>query len=160
MSLIDTDFERNVKRVQPFIGLLLVFSVGLLVYMVVHRSANDLAASLASGTAIGVSGTITLANDRDLQYGDLANFRTTISGEEQDEAHGYVIVVCFQEEELVYQYSAKRGVKFLLTDPLEPGFEWDGGAASCTASLIYRVPVGNSAELYMLESTSFEVLAR
>ena len=143
MALIDTDFERNVKRVQPIIGILLVISVGLLVYMVVHRSASDLATSLASGSAIDVHGTVLLEGDGTVQYGDLAKFSTTMSGDVHEEAQGYVTVVCFQEDELVYQYSAKRGVKFLLTDPLEPGFNWDGGAASCTASLIYRVPAGD-----------------
>jgi|GEM_PF-6202443 len=161
--MINTDWERNIKHIRPFLGVMLVFSVALLVYLAVHRSTSNLVDALQQqpATGLGVEGTISMrSNGAAPFYGSLITFDGRAVGSTHASAQTYVTVVCFQGSELVYQFNAKPGVKFLLTDPLEPGFNWDGGPASCNASLIYRVPGETQAELYMLDSMSFDVEAR
>jgi hypothetical protein len=157
---IDTDLGRNIKRVSPWLGVLLVISLSILLIRMIFSSVNDLTAQLNPGDAIGVVGTITLKSPSSPQYGNLVQFSSTATGDMARDAHTYIVTTCFQGDKLVYQLAAQPGVKFHLTDMLEPGYEWNGGAAECNASLIYRVPKDGRADLYMLNSTSFSVAAR
>jgi hypothetical protein len=157
---IDTSFENNVRRVSPFLGTLLVIAFGFMMMRVVFDGVNNLTASLNPGDAVNVFGTISLVSPKEPKYGTLVQFATTASGDMAKNAHTYIVTACFQDDKLVYQLAAKPGVKFLLTDMLDSNYDWDGGAASCNASLIYRVPKEAGADLYMLDSISFEVAAR
>lgn len=157
---VDTDFANNVRRVRPFLGILLVGAVGLYFAHVLYKSVSDLTVVLEPTDALGVTGTLVLTSPADPTYGNLLTFSLSLDDASSDTAQSYITVMCFQDKKLVYQVSAQPGVKFLLTDPVDPRLEWDGGAASCNASLIYRVPSGTRAELYMLDSISFEVTAR
>jgi len=157
---VDTSFENNVRRVSPFLGTLLVIAFGYMMIQVVFKSVNDLASNLNPGSIVNVSGSIQLLKPIEPKYGNLLQFSSSVSGDMAKDSHSYIVVTCFQEDELVYQLAANPGVKFHLTDMLEPGYDWDGGAAECNASLIYRVPKSETADLYMLDSTSFAVAAR
>jgi len=155
-SLVDTDLERNMKRVQPFVGLLLVLSVALMVFMVIRKSAENLVHALSPTSESEVTGTIQLAAPAPT-YGGLVSFRTSTAGEERADAQQYISVLCFQDDTLVYQYTDRAHSKFLLTDQRDPGFDWNGDAAWCSARLLYRVPTVAGAELYTLDTTSFDV---
>ena len=158
--VIETDFETNVRRVRPFLGILLVAVFGFYVVHIIYQSLTELSTTLQPGDSIGVTGTLSLSTPTEPQYGNLLTFSSSVSGETTDKAQAYITAMCFQGDKVVYQFSGKPNVKFLLTDPLEPGLDWDGGPALCNASLIYRVPGEKRAELYMLDSISFPVQAR
>jgi hypothetical protein len=157
---IDTSFENNVRRVSPFLGTLLVILFGFMMMRVVYSGVNNLVADLNPGDAVNVFGTITLKSPENPKYGNLVQFTTTATGDMAKDAHTYIVTACFQDDRLVYQLAAKPGVKFHLSDMLEPNYDWDGGEAECNASLIYRVPKADKADLYMLDSISFVVAAR
>lgn len=158
--VVETDFETNIRRVRPFLGILLVASFGLYVAHIIYQSVTELTSAFQPGESIGVTGTLALATPTEPAYGSLLTFSSSVLGETTDKAQAYITAMCFQGDKLVYQFSGKPNVKFLLTDPLEPGLDWNGGPALCNASLIYRVPGDKRAELYMLDSISFPVAAR
>jgi hypothetical protein len=47
-----------------------------------------------------------------------------------------------------------------LYDQIIEGLDWDGGAASCSATLMYRTIGVNSIDVYVVDSINFDVLAR
>ena len=157
---IDTSFENNVRRISPFLGTLLVIAFGYMMMRVVYSGVSDLAQQLNPGDAVNVFGSISVTSPKVPRYGSLVQFSTSASGDMAKDSMTYIVVTCFQDDELVYQLAAQPGVKFHLTDMLEPNYDWNGGAAECNASLIYRISKGETADLYMLDSTSFSVQAR
>ena len=108
------------------------------------------------------SGSIELASSARLssegawpQYGDTVGFDVTLDGKLDSKARIYVTVVCLQGDTAVYQVSGDPNGSFTLSDTA--GLEWDGGAASCTAALAYRLQKGNNVELTYLDETTFDV---
>ena len=99
--------------------------------------------ALAGGKGSSVTGSIELASTARLaagagpRYGDAVRFDTTVDGRLASNSKVYVTVVCSQGGNVVYQWSADPGFTFPLQD--QAGLEWDGGAASCSATLIYRI---------------------
>ena len=91
------------------------------------------------------------------QYNSTVGFATTVEGRISSQARTYVTVICWQGDNVVYQYSAAPDFDFPLVDQAGQGLEWDGGAASCDASLIYRVEKGRSAEITVLDAVLFDV---
>jgi hypothetical protein len=119
-----------------------------------------------AGRDTGVSGTISLAGqngarlaegDVVLPYGETAWFDTTVDGRIGRKATVYITVVCLQGNEVVYQNSGARSAGFPLTDLSGQGLEWDGGPASCTATLIYSDESGRGTTILWLDQTAFEV---
>ncbi len=92
-------------------------------------------------------------------YGDTVNLTTTIDGKVSRNSRVYVTVICRQDV-VVYQWSKWNDsgeYSFPLRDQAGQGLDWDGGPASCEASLIYRVEKGRSAQLSTLDAVEFDV---
>jgi hypothetical protein len=159
--MIETGFARNVKHIQPVIGLMLVVSIGIFVLHIVRSSMEDLATSFQAShldeTRSSVTGTLLLDFKQPVGYGDLVAYRTTLVGHTPGEGHAYVTTTCFQDEKLVYQLSGEQKTRFLLVDLREPQYYWNGGPAFCHGSLMYRAFGGASAGIHLLDSKSFAV---
>jgi hypothetical protein len=119
--------------------------------------ALSAAPALAGGST--VTGTIDVAPSiaSQLRYGDTVYFSTTVTGRLASKSKVYVTVVCTQDGRLVYQWSAARDLGFPLVDQAGAGLDWRGGAASCEATLVYKVPDGRSYAYYWLDQTTFAV---
>lgn len=159
--MIDTDLARNVKHIQPILGVLLVVSVGIFALHTVRSSMEDLATSF-QGSHVDenrspVTGTLLLDFKQPVAYGDLVAYRTTLLGHTPGEGHAYVTTTCFQDETLVYQLSGEQRTRFLLVDLREPQYFWNAGPAFCHGSLMYRSFSGSGAGLHLLDSKSFAV---
>jgi len=131
-------------------------------------AATALTTSTTFAAPPGPSGTLQLASEATvartsegttgtLTYGESADFVATVDGKVSKQARIYVRVLCRQGGAIVYQYSADPDHSFPLLDQAGQGLDWDGGAADCEASLIYRVEKGRSAELSILDTTEFAV---
>jgi hypothetical protein len=68
----------------------------------------------------------------------------------------YVTVVCRQPD-VVFQASNWTDYTFTMTDLAGQGLVWDGSAADCTASLIYRVDKGRQVVHTILDDVPFAV---
>jgi hypothetical protein len=116
--------------------------------------------AIAGGRGGGVTGTIELSSPDRLagdgwpRYGDAVGFATTVQGRLASNSRVYVTVVCLQDGRAVYQSSADPGSTFTLQD--QPGLEWNGGPASCSATLIYRIDRREDI-ISWLDQTTFEV---
>jgi hypothetical protein len=129
------------------------------------------AAAAVSAPAIaappsGPSGSIAVAStdadartaaDTGLQYDGTVAFDTSVDGKISKQARVYVRVLCWQGDDIVFQYSADPDFQFPLIDQAGQGLEWNGEDASCEASLIYRVEKGRSVEMSVLDTTWFDV---
>ena len=117
--------------------------------------------ALASPARAGSStptGTIALAQTAQaLRYGGSVSFVTSVQGRMAAKSSLYVTVVCSQSTTLVYQWSAAPTFSFPLVDQAGAGLEWHGGAASCSATLIYKVPQGRGYVITWLDQAAFEV---
>ena len=153
---IDFSFERNVKRISPFLGVILVSAFALFVFVVLRNAMNDLTHAVRTETPSSVDGTIRLVTPGPYQYGDVVQFRSTIQGAAKN-ATTYITTACFQEERMVYQRSAQQGVSFVLTDQYERDLEWDGTSASCSATLMYRTAEAEKIDMYIVDGVSFVV---
>lgn len=92
-----------------------------------------------------------------VQYDGTVAFETTVDGKISKQERVYVTVVCWQGDDIVFQYSAAPDFRFPLTDQAGQGLEWDGGDATCEARLIHRVDKGRSTEISVLDTISFDV---
>ena len=125
------------------------------------------AAPTSAAPPSGPRGSIAVASTEDaaatadgspgLQYDGTVAFATTVEGKISSQARIYVTVVCWQDANVVYQWSAAPDFQFPLTDQAGQGLEWNGGDAFCEAWLIYRVEKGKAAEITVLATTSFNV---
>lgn len=156
MALVDTDFTNNVQRIRPFLGVALVACFTLAMFVIMKNALDDITQVVHTEAPMDVHGTLKLTTRSPIEYKSSVAFRATVSGA-GPETSSYISTVCFQEETLVYQRSAQPGVDFYLTDQYERDLEWDGGFASCSATLMYRVPSGAVVNLYILDSVSFDV---
>lgn len=120
-----------------------------------------LSASPAAAGGSTVTGTIEVAPSiaSQMRYGDTVSFITTVEGRLASKSKVYVTVVCEQDGRLVYQWSAPRDFGFPLVDQEGAGLEWPRGAASCEATLVYKVPTGRSYTYSWLDQTTFAVTA-
>lgn len=108
---------------------------------------------MAAPTALAASD----AGGADLAYGGYAEFDARVDGKMTNNSSVYVTVVCSQGSEVVYQWSAAADFAFPLHDQAGQGLEWDGGAADCSGSLIYKVDKGRKYTLTTLDTTTFSV---
>ncbi len=157
IGFVETDWERNLKQVSPFLGVVLVGCVAFLMFLFIYNAVQGLATLAHTAVPSGVSGSIVLTSRQPLTYGSSAHFSSTVDGMAPD-ATSYIATVCFQGDKLVYQRSAQQGVEFPLLDQYQRDLAWDGKTASCTATLMYRAVNGARANVYMLGSTNFVVV--
>ena len=109
--------------------------------------------SSVTGT-IELGSTARLTADAGPRYGESVRFDTTVEGRLASNSKVYVTVVCLQDGRAVYQWSADPGFTFPLQD--QAGLEWNGGGASCSATLIYRIDRREDI-ITWLDQTTFEV---
>jgi hypothetical protein len=120
--------------------------------------------AVAGGKGSTVTGSIELASGSRVasdgstspRYGQSVAFATTVEGRLASKSKVYVTVVCVQDGRVVYQWSADPGFTFPLQD--QAGLEWNGGGASCSATLIYRIDRREDI-ITWLDQTSFDVAA-
>jgi hypothetical protein len=157
---VETDWERNIRRVSPFLGVLLVASFALFMFMMLHGALSDLTTSIAAGTdtTLGAAGTLRLASSQPVRYGATVQLQASVTGARSGAAT-YITVVCFQGDKLVYQRSAPQGTSFLIAAQYDRDITWDGGPASCSAALMYRTG-GSSIDVHVLDAVSFDVSGR
>ena len=104
------------------------------------------------------TGTIALGQTAQApRYGGSVSFVTTVQGRPAAKSSLYVTVVCSQGSTLVYQWSAAPSFTFPLVDQAGQGLEWPGGAASCSATLVYKVPQGRGYSITWLDQVAFGV---
>lgn len=159
IGFVETNLERNLKRISPFLGMLLVAAVALMMFMFLRSAMEELTRAVHTEAPSDVSGTVRLSVPQPLHYGESAEFRSTVHGA-ASESTSYITVACFQGEKLVYQRSAQQGVRFYLSDQYERDLEWDGGAASCSATLMYRTVGDGQVDVYILDAVSFDVVEK
>lgn len=92
-------------------------------------------------------------------YGGTVEFDTVVTGDLANKSSVYITVVCTQDDTVVYQYSGPEGTVFPLADQAGQGLEWDGGAADCSAMLVYRVDKGRTTTINWLDVEEFAALA-
>ncbi len=160
-NLIDTDFGNNVGHIKPYLGVILIGSVALMFGTIIYNALNQFTQSVYSNVPDGVGGTLSVRGGvKDIVYGDTIEYRSTASGVGGRNSTTYITTVCFQDDELVFQRSVPQGASVYLYDQVGGVYEWDGHDASCTASLMYREVSGDRINVYVVESTSFEVEGR
>lgn len=103
------------------------------------------------GSASPPTGTISLDQPTP-HYGDTVTFTTTT--DVPHKGFTYTNVVCSQGTTVVFQSSV---APFTLTDQAGQGLEWDGQAAECIGSLVYRVDKGPNTTITYLDQMSFHV---
>jgi len=136
---------------------------------ILGAAALSLAAAAATSLAApsGPTGTIDLKTSGTQQlsaplgstsyrYGGNVEFQTSVNGRTSGGTL-YVSVVCLQGSNVVYQWSGDPAASYPLTDQAGDGLNWDGGAASCSGSLIYRVQKGKGFVFTTLDSVPFDV---
>ena len=133
---------------------LLVTAVLVGLVAVIAGPATARGGSSVTGT-IALSSTSRLAAGAEPRYGDNVRFDTTVNGRLASNSRVYVTVVCSQDGRVVYQWSADPGFTFPLQD--QAGLEWNGGAASCSATLIYRISKSREDVITWLDQTTFDV---
>lgn len=115
-------------------------------------------ASPAGAASSTPTGTIALAQTSQAPlYGGSVSFVTTVQGRLAAKSSLYVTVVCTQDSTLVYQWSAAPSFTFPLVDQAGQGLEWAGGAASCSGTLVYKVPQRRGYSYTWLDQVAFGV---
>jgi hypothetical protein len=132
---------------------LLVTAVLVGLVAVIAGPATARGGSSVTGT-IALSSTSRLAAGAGPRYGENVRFDTTVDGRLASNSKVYVTVVCSQDGRVVYQWSADPGFTFPLQD--QAGLEWNGGAAACSATLIYRIYKKEDV-ITWLDQTAFDV---
>jgi hypothetical protein len=158
--MIDTDLERNIAHVRPYLGVLLIGSVALMFGVLIYNAAKQLTETVHTTAPEGVTGAITISSRGDIRYGDTIDFKSTTAGIYSNKSNAYVSTVCFQGETMVYQRSAQQGVPFYLYDQIGSSLDWDGNEASCSATLMYRKVGFDNIDVYVVDSVSFDVISR
>jgi hypothetical protein len=159
-SLIDTDIKNNISHIRPYLGILLIGSIALGFTLLVHRATTQLTQTIHTTTPEGVSGKLSLQKRGTIVYGDTIDYKSSVIGGYSHPVNTYVTTVCFQGDEMVFQRSAQQGVPIHLYDQIGGGLEWDGGTASCSATLMYREVNSDTVDVYVVDGVSFDVEAR
>ncbi len=158
--MIDTDVARNIQHIKPYLGVMLVASVALGFAIMINNATKQLTQSIYTDVPKGIEGKLSVKTYGILHYGDTVSYKSRISGISLEKANAYITTVCFQGDRMVFQRSAQQGVSIHLYDQIVEGLDWDGGDASCSATLMYRTVAGGAINVYVVDSISFEVLAR
>ena len=90
-------------------------------------------------------------------YGDEVHFRAPVEGRMAKGSMVYITVVCQQDGAAVYHVSGAVDAGFELDDVPNQTLYWDGGSATCTAKLLYRVQKGKNITTTLLDSITFVV---
>ena len=139
---------------------LLIALISAVVWLGAAPQALAAKAQALSGTITDISvvqGQVKVAST-DIHYGNTARVGATITGQPANNSLIYVTVVCTQGGWVVYQASNATDFTFPLVDQDGQGLDWDGGAAKCSATLIYRVQKGKEAVITWLAQQPFDVL--
>lgn len=156
IGFVDTSWERNLQRVSPFLGVILIAAFAYFMFTMLRNAMTDLSQSVHTEAPLDVTGTIRLAVPQPLAYGDKVSFRSTVSGITEG-TMSYITLACFQGDTLVYQRSVQQGVNVYLKDQYERDLVWDSGNASCSATLLYRSVGASAVDVYVLDALSFDV---
>lgn len=156
IGFVETDWQRNIRRVSPFLGIILVGVFSLFMFTLLNNAMKEITQVVNTEAPLGVTGTIRLEEQSPVPYGSKINFRSTVDGVIEG-ATTFITVACFQADKLVYQRSAQQGVAFFVSDQYERDLVWDGTSASCSATLMYRKPEGARINLHILDGVSFNV---
>jgi hypothetical protein len=90
-------------------------------------------------------------------YGDEVHFVTEVSGRQSPKGYLYNNVVCLQGDTVVYQASnLDLSAGFVLADQDGQNLVWDGRAAICYGTLVYRID-GRNPTIEYLDSVVFVV---
>lgn len=158
--MLDTSLENNLRNIKPYLGILLVGSMALWFGLLINNAVKELTQNIYTTVPEGVEGTLTLSGSGKVYYGDTISFKSNVSGLSLQSSNTYITTVCFQGETMVFQKSVQQGVEVHLYDQIDGEFDWDGKNASCSATLMYRTVLPETINIYVVDSESFEVLAR
>jgi hypothetical protein len=155
IGFVETDFQKNVKRVSPFLGILLIGAFAYYMFTILNNAMQSLTQVVNTEAPPDVGGTLRLDGSSPVKYGSRVDFKSTVQGVEEG-ATTFVTVACFQGEKMVYQRSAQQGVTFNIAAQYERDIVWNGETASCSATLMYRKPDADKINLYILDAVSFD----
>ena len=160
MALIDLDLKRNINNIRPYLGIMLVGSIAIGFALIISSALRDLSQVVCSPGQEGAKGTLTVKPNGTLYYGDTISYKTDLSGVTTQGSTLYVTTVCYQGDTMVFQKTLPEGESVYFYDQLDTGFEWDGTAAQCTASLVYREQYSSVTKVDIVATQGFEVKAR
>jgi hypothetical protein len=147
----DEEGEVKMLKVRPLLAAVAAAFLSAASFMPFAHAGK----SAVTGT-IDLSASVT-ASFAGPAYGGDVSFLTSVSGKLSRHSRVYVTVVCLQEGNVVYQWSADPGFTFPLEDQAGQGLEWDGGDADCSATLVYREQKGKNTTIQFLDDTLFAV---
>lgn len=158
--MIDTSLANNIRYVRPYLGILLIGSMALGFGLMINNAAQQLTQTIHTTVPVGVEGGLAISKSGKIYYGDTISYVSSVSGLSLNPSNTYITTVCFQGDVMVFQKSAQQGVSVHLYDQTGGGFDWDGKNASCSATLMYRTVGSESIDIFVVDSISFDVLAR
>lgn len=117
------------------------------------------AAPSASAAKSSVTGTIDLATQGDIYYGQTVSFNTSVQGRLAPKGYTYIRVVCWTDpQNVVYQWSSvDLDFAFPLSDQPGQGLVWNSEPATCIADLVYRIDGQRNITIESLDSVYFSV---
>jgi hypothetical protein len=130
-----------------------------LVGVLVGISAALLLAQPVGAAQPVATSTITLNEPSPVTYGDTVTFTTEVGVKSGKGTVVYIEVACYQNGRGVYVDTGWVNDIWLLVSTPATGFTWDGGAASCTATLTSYTRSGKNVSIQSLATTSFDVIA-
>jgi hypothetical protein len=148
---------------RSFLGT--VASAGIVIASLLVATAPALAGSSSTVTGSIALGSATAATVQSggtsaVAYGGSAWFATSVSGKMASRSYVYVNVVCLQNGKVVYQASnLDVNAAFTLADQPGDALVWNGGAANCIGSLVYRIDYQKSSSISYLDKVNFDVVA-
>ena len=157
--VIDTNIENNFRHIRPYLGILLVGSMALGFGFIVTSAAKQLAQAIEP-VASDIEGALTLVSSGTVRYGDTVSYKAAVNNLTKGTSNIYITTVCFQGETMVFQKSVTQGISVRLYDQMVSEYEWNGEDASCTAALLYRTSASDIHQVILVDSVSFDVLAR
>ena len=132
----------------------------VMLFVLVFGVLGLAALAISSAAPAAVTGTLQLqTSDETLNYGDTISYTGSVSGKQAPNSSVYITTVCSQNGKIVFQYSASFSNPIVLTDQTGDNLDWQGGAASCEAWLIYRVQKGKGFQYNTLDIVKFDVAA-
>lgn len=157
LRVIDANLENNLRNVKPYLGILLVGSIALVFGFMIMNAARQLTHAIEPGTSAS-EGILTRSSAGAVYYGDTVSY--AVSKSAKGNPNVYITTVCFQGTTMVFQKSTSRGTSVRLHDESDDENYWNGKQASCSAVLLYRTESAGAYNTLLIDSESFDVLAR
>jgi hypothetical protein len=115
--------------------------------------------SIPTGDIELAGSTERVAGGNEIRYGEAVAFETVVEGRMGPKSRVYVTLVCAQDGQVVYEWSAGVDFSFPLVDQEGQGLDWDGAEAECTGALMYYEEGGKSPLIANLDQTEFTAQA-